>query len=103
MKLPVLAVAVLILCGCTQTRTTPAGKQYTLTGKVVAVDAKAHTATIDGAAIPDFMDAMKMEYPIASASDLASLKPGENISATVNVSADGSYSLSGIHERAPGK
>ena len=103
MKLAVLGVAVLVLCGCSQTKTTPAGKQYTLTGKVVAVDAKAHTAIIDGAAIPNFMDAMKMEYPIASDTDLAALKPGENIIATVNMSADGSYNLTGIHERSPGK
>lgn len=73
-------------------------KHYPLTGKIVSIDTKAHTATIDAAAIPNYMDAMKMDYPITPA-DLASLKVGENISATVNVGTDGAYSLSDIHER----
>jgi Cu/Ag efflux protein CusF len=103
LKLSVLGVSILALSGCAQTKTTPADKQYTLTGKVISVDAKAHTATIDGAAIPNFMDAMKMEYPIASDTDLAALKPGESISATVKVADDGSYSLASIHENASRK
>jgi Cu/Ag efflux protein CusF len=47
------------------------------------------------------MGAMTMDYPIASESELKALKPGESISATVNVSDD-SYNLSNIKEQ-PGK
>ncbi len=53
---------------------------------------------IDGAAIPNFMDAMKMDYPVPSNSDLQALKAGESIAATVNVRDDGTYSLTNIHE-----
>jgi Cu/Ag efflux protein CusF len=102
-KSAVLCAALLTLAACSQTKTKVAEKQYPLTGKVVSIDAKAHTAMIDAAPIPNFMDAMKMDYPIASDSDLASLKVGENISATVEVGEDGSYSLSNIHDRSAGE
>jgi Cu/Ag efflux protein CusF len=78
----------------------PAGaaheKHYPFTGKVVAVSASDHTATIDGAAIPNYMDAMTMDYPIKSAEDLKKLKPGDIISATVNVDDSAGYNLSDI-------
>jgi len=90
----------LISAACSQPKNTASQKHYPLTGTIVSIDAKEHTANVDGAAIPDYMAAMKMDYPIASAAELASLKVGEHIAATVNVSDDGSYSLSGIHENA---
>ena len=88
-----------ILSACSQPKPAAAIKQYPLTGRVVSIDQKGHTAAVDADAITGFMGAMKMDYPIASAPDLASLKAGESISATVNVSDDGSYNLSNIHER----
>ncbi len=90
----------LFLAACSLTPKPDATKHYQITGKIVSIDTKEHTAAVDGDAIPGFMGAMKMDYPVASASDLASLKVGENISATINVGADGSYSLSNIHERS---
>lgn len=101
MKIAVLSVAglALMLAGCGQPKARVAQKHYPLTGKVVSIDLKSRTATVDAAAIPGFMEAMTMDYPIASASDLTALKAGETISATVNVGEDGSYSLSDIHER----
>jgi Cu/Ag efflux protein CusF len=99
-KIAVLSLAVLTLAACSRPEANPPQKQYPLTGRIVSIDVKSRTAMVDAAAVPNFMDAMKMEYPVASGADLASLKAGENISATVNVSEDGSYSLSNIHERA---
>jgi Cu/Ag efflux protein CusF len=78
-----------------------AGKRYPFTGKIVSIDMKEHTATVDANAIPNYMDAMRMDYPIASDADMAALKVGENISATVNINEDGSYNLSDIHARTP--
>jgi Cu/Ag efflux protein CusF len=72
-------------------------KQYRLTGKILALNAKDRTATIDAAAIPNFMAAMTMEYPIRSKSEFKTLQAGERISATVNVREDGLYDLSNIH------
>lgn len=94
---------VLSLEACSQPPKTASMKQYPLTGKILSIDAKERTANIDAAAIPGFMDAMRMDYPISSASDLSSLKVGETITATVNINDDGSYTLSNIHEQAAGK
>lgn len=71
-------------------------KHYPLTGKVISVDAKDRTAAIDAEAIPQFMEAMTMDYPIQSKKELATLHPGDHISATVDVNEDGSYTLSHI-------
>jgi Cu/Ag efflux protein CusF len=69
---------------------------YALTGRVVALDAKAHTATVDAGAIPNFMDAMTMDYPIKSPADFNALRVGEKIKATVNVSDSGDYNLTDV-------
>jgi len=71
-------------------------KHYQLTGKVVSVDAKEQTAAIDAAAIKGYMEAMTMDYPVHSKDEFASLHPGDRISATLDVSDDGSYTLSHI-------
>jgi Cu/Ag efflux protein CusF len=94
-----MCCVVLSLGACSRAPQSAPAKQYSLTGKIVSIDTKEHTAAVDAGPIPGFMDAMKMDYPITSAADLAALKVGENISATLNVGTDGSYSLSNIHER----
>ncbi len=104
MKIAVLSVAGLALgiAACSQPKPKVAQKHYPLTGKVVSIDLKERTAMVDAAAIPDFMEAMKMDYPIASPTELKTLRVGENIDATVNVGDDGSYTLSNIREsRSP--
>ncbi len=99
-----LTSLVLSLAACTsQPPKTASTKQYPLTGKILSIDSKERTANIDAAAIPGFMDAMRMDYPISSSSDLSALHVGEDISATVNVNDDGSYTLSNIHESSAGK
>jgi len=99
LKVTLFSLVCITLVACSQSKPKASAKHYPLTGKVVSVDLKEHTAKVDAAAIPDYKAAMTMDYPIASDSDLASLKPGENISATVNVNDDDSYNLSDIHER----
>ncbi|MBV8895070.1 MAG: copper-binding protein, partial [Acidobacteriaceae bacterium] len=58
--------------------------RYTLTGTIVSLNAKAQTASIDAAAVPGFMEAMTMDYPVKSKSDFDALHPGEKIQATLN-------------------
>lgn len=78
--------------------------RYTLTGKVVSLNSKAQTASIDAAAIPNYMDAMRMDYPIKSKTDFDALHVGENIRATLNVSAGNEdYNLSNIQNRDSGQ
>lgn len=79
-------------------------RHYALSGKVVALDAKDQIASIDAAAVPNFMDAMTMDYPIASKAEFEKLQVGEKISATLNVSASGDeYNLTNIHKQNASK
>jgi Cu/Ag efflux protein CusF len=49
------------------------------------------------------MEAMTMEYPVKSKADFDQLHAGDRIKATVNVSEEGSYNLSGIQVQQPAK
>jgi Cu/Ag efflux protein CusF len=95
---PFLILTVFLLSlACAHPQAKPvAQKHYELTGKVMSVDLKDQTAAIDGAAIKGYMDAMTMDYPVASKDELTKLHPGDHITATIDVGDDGSYSLSHI-------
>lgn len=74
-------------------------KHYHLTGKVVSVNTKDQTASIDAAAIPNYMEAMTMSYPIATKAEFDGLKPGDEIEATVNAYDSGDYDISNIKKK----
>ncbi len=87
----------LVFTACTRNHKVSASQRhYQLSGRVVALNAKDRTATIDAAAIPNFMEAMIMEYPVQSQTDFNALQVGEKIKATVDVAGDGSYDLSDV-------
>ncbi len=89
------------LTGCSR-KSEPSGpeRHYQLLGQVVAIDAQHQTATIAAAAIPNFMEAMTMEYPLNSKAEFNALHVGEKIQATLNVSASGdAYNLSSIQQQ----
>ena len=65
--------------------TSSAAKRYDLRGKVVSVDKAAKKATIEHEAIPDFMDAMTMEFPIREDWVWDDLKPGVEVRAELVV------------------
>jgi Cu/Ag efflux protein CusF len=78
--------------------------QYTMTGTVLSLNSQDQTASIDSAAIPNYMEAMTMNYPVKSKAEFDSLRVGEKIKATLNVNASNDeYHLTGIQELAPGK
>lgn len=97
MKAFALILCIALLAACSR-ESHPAGtdRHYSLTGKIVALDAQHQTATIDAAAIPNYMEAMTMEYPIKSKSEFQSLHAGEQITATLDVAANDSYSVSNV-------
>jgi protein SCO1 len=66
-------------------------KRYHLVGKVVAVDARGSSVIVDHQAIPGFMDAMTMAYPVRDVRILAPLNVGDEITADVVVASDGAY------------
>ena len=101
MKAALVTVCLLFSLACSSRTKAAPQKHYPVTGKIVSVDAKDQTASIDAAAIPGYMEAMTMDYPIESKSDFASLHPGDHITATLDVNDDGTYTLSHIKIQAP--
>jgi protein SCO1 len=66
-------------------------KRYHLIGKVVAIDARGSSVVVDHQAIPGFMDAMTMAYPVRDVRILKPLEVGDEITADVVVASDGAY------------
>jgi protein SCO1/2 len=67
-------------------KTDPAAvKRYPLKGKVVSVDKEKKTAKVDHEAIPDFMPAMTMDFPIHEDWVWGDLAPGAEIRAELVV------------------
>jgi Cu/Ag efflux protein CusF len=74
--------------------------RYTMIGTVVSVNTKEQTASIDSQAIPNYMAAMRMDYPVKDKAEFDKLRPGERIKATLNVNASNDeYNLTGIQEQ----
>jgi len=68
-----------------------AAKRYHLKGKIVSIDKPAKMAIINGEAIPGFMDAMTMPYPVKPESQLDKIAPGDTITADVVVDSDNGW------------
>ena len=64
-------------------------RRFQLKGTVVAVDPSQKQVTVDHEAIPGFMGAMTMPYPLLEAKTLSQLTPGDLITADVVVTDDG--------------
>src|SRR5579863_6373874 len=76
----------LMLAGCAAPK--PAPKQYAMRGQILGLDPGEHVATIKHEAIPGFMGAMTMGYPIKDNGEFGKLSVGEPITATVYVKGD---------------
>jgi Cu/Ag efflux protein CusF len=101
-----LLVCLLLVCvGCAKKQPGfVVAHRYTLTGTVVSLNSKNQTASVDSAAIPNYMEAMTMDYPIPSKTEFDRLRVGEKITATLNVNtANDEYNLTGIQEQSPAK
>lgn len=82
----VLCASLALTAACHRTKSAPANaKRYPFTGRVVSVDAKSESATIDGDLIQGFMEPMVMTYKFKPASMLRQVAPGDSISAEVVV------------------
>jgi len=90
-----LAFCAVLLAAC-GSGSAPAGKRYHLTGKVLSVAKEEGSANVDADAIPGFMSAMAMPYPIPDQKALAGLNPGDQIAADVVITGDGKYHLENI-------
>ena len=100
--IPVLLALALTACSH-KADTSHSEHHYQVTGKVVALNSRDQIATVDATAIPNFMEAMTMDYPVNSKDEFKALHVGDQIKATVNVSDGGSYDLSNIQVQNTGK
>ena len=90
------ALGVGLLTGCRSGQQLPAGaghsKQYPIRGAVVRVEPAAGSSKgqvlLKHEAIPNFMEAMTMSYPVEDPAVLGELHPGDRISATLEADED---------------
>ena len=92
MKIALLAL-VLLLSACSQTPRQEAQsrlplKTYQLTGEILSMDVATQVITIKHQQITGWMEAMTMGFPIKEKAEFEKLKPGQKISADVNVQGD---------------
>jgi protein SCO1/2 len=73
----------------------PSERRFDLTGVVVSADAKRKVLVVRHSAVPGYMEAMTMEFPV-SAGDAAAAHPGELIRAQLIVDKAGSARLEQI-------
>lgn len=71
--------------GCSQN---PPAKHYEMHGKVMAVDLLGKELIVEHDAIPGFMEAMTMPYPVSSPALLQKVQPGDEIKADLAVRSD---------------
>jgi protein SCO1 len=76
-------LALMAAAGCAK-RSEPM-KRYALSGKVIATDVSASQVVVEHKAIPGFMEAMTMSFPVKDAAALRSLAPGDEIAADLVV------------------
>ena len=97
-EVPADAAAAMSIANNVTAAAVPA-KRYTLNGRVVSLDAAAKTLTVDQEAIPGFMGAMTMPYPVRDSQLLEHLSKGQAITATVVRTGD-EYWLENVGPRA---
>jgi len=85
---------VFALAACQKQKPLPE-QRFDLQGKVVSVDKNEGTVTLAHDAIPGYMSAMTMAYPVKDKWALDVLKPGQTVHATLVVASDRAW-LEGI-------
>ena len=81
-------LAIFVFAACQKTQTAPASseaKRYPFKGKIVSVDKEKKKAKIDHEAIPGFMEAMTMDFPIHEDWVFDNLTPGVEVRAELVV------------------
>jgi protein SCO1/2 len=70
------------------TKSSGPSNDFQMRGYVTGLDAAGHVATIKHEAIPGFMGAMTMGYPVKNATEFSKLAVGERITAIVYQNGD---------------
>ena len=72
-----------VLLGCASSKAPV--REFDLQGEVIRLNPQTRIATIRHEEIKGWMEAMTMDFPVRQGEDLANLKPGSRIQATVFV------------------
>lgn len=78
-------------------------KKYELRGVIVEVHKDKRELRIKHEDMPGYMRGMTMNFPVRDDAALATLAPGDEITAELNVAAPGDYWLANIRKNAPAK
>lgn len=91
----VLALGLAMTAGCKRQSSDTAGagqstaqgdiKSFPIHGKIVSVDSRRGAVVLNHEAVPGFMEAMTMSYPLKDPSIVSELHPGDMITATLLV------------------
>ena len=94
-------VLALLFSGCANS---PQIKHYALHGKVMSVDRLGHEVIIQRDAIPGFMEAMTMPYPVSDNGLLDKVGPGDEIKGDIKVQGERAAidQLEVVKKAAPG-
>jgi len=104
-----LPAALALACGggtreASQARSGADARRYPLAGRVVAVDAERGALRIDHEAIPGYMEAMTMRFPVKDPAQMAGISAGDAVTATLVVAPDNTYWLEDLKRvPAPGR
>lgn len=90
----IAALFLLLLAGCSHKQHITS---YKVEGNVVGIDAGRHELMIDAKAIPGFMEAMTMSYPVPDQQAFSSVKSGDHVEATLQVTDDNKMWLEHLH------
>ncbi|HTS12635.1 MAG TPA: SCO family protein [Candidatus Limnocylindrales bacterium] len=82
------AVSFVLLLAACSSKSADNARRFHLHGKVISINKDASSADIDADAMPGYMDAMAMSYSIPDPRALASIGPGDEITADVVVIDD---------------
>ena len=96
-----LAVTLFIsaaLEGCQSRSSETKEKLYDVKASVTALDVDKKTVTLDHEAIPGLMQAMEMEFPVASPQVLAGIAVGDQVQAQLSVKS-GEHIISRLEKR----
>jgi protein SCO1 len=85
MRRVLMCAGVLAICFALACQSVPA-KRYPIQGEVINVDAPRKMLTVKHGDVPGLMSAMTMGYEVVDENEIASLKPGDMISAELVVS-----------------
>ena len=84
-------VGIVLLAVACQSAQEAGNQHYELSGKVISVDSDSNRLTIAHEEIPGFMQAMTMPFAVRDLSELELVSPGDEVEATLVVSAEQSW------------